>query len=212
MAMTAGLALVAMAVLAGFGYLGVVDALVTPGDASRTITELRASRELFTAAVIALWVVVALDVVVAWALYRVFRPVNRRVSRIAAWMRVVYAGAFAVAIGQLTAVLGMLDPAIAEAEPSVEALTAIETFHSIWDAGLAVFGLHLVLVGYLAFRSGFVPRWLAVLVGIAGIGYAFDSLTGAFAAAGSIPDVSPFTFLGELLIAFWLVILARRLR
>ena len=68
---TAGAGILLIAVLAGFGKFVAVDGLVTPGDAPRTATDILASEGLFRLGVAALSVVVALDVVVAWALCRV---------------------------------------------------------------------------------------------------------------------------------------------
>jgi hypothetical protein len=50
-----------------------------------------------------------LDVVVAWALYRVFASVDESVSRLAAWFRLAYAAVFMVAIARLLEVLRLLD-------------------------------------------------------------------------------------------------------
>lgn len=65
-------------------------------------------------------------------------------------------------------------------------------------------------VGYLAYRSGYVPKLLGVLVGISGFGYAFDSVV-AVLTAGSLPELSFVTWVGEFLLALWLVIRGRRL-
>ena len=164
-------------------------------------------QDLFRFGILSLFVVVVLDVVVACALYRVFKPVSERVSMLAAWFRIVYAGIFAVAITQLVAVLRLLDnaghlDAFRTAQMHAQALARINEFTDIWDAGLVLFGLHLLIVGYLAYRSSFVPKLLAVLLAIAGLGYLFDSLARA---AGSSLDVSMFTFIGEFLLALWLV-------
>jgi hypothetical protein len=190
-----------MSALAGFGYQVAVKGLVTQGSAAKTATDILAHQSLFRLGILSLVLVVALDVVVAWALYRVFEPVSRRISMLAAWLRVVYAGIFAVAITQLVEALRM-------AHAHGGALARINTFSDIWDAGLVLFGIYLLLIAYLAYRSSFVPNLLAVLLAIAGLGYLFDSVGRA---AGSSPDVSAFTFVGEFLLALWLVIRGRRI-
>jgi hypothetical protein len=55
-----------------------------------------------------------------------------------------------------------------------------------------------------------MPTWLGVLLAVAGVGYAFDSLAGVL-SNGSLPEVSGVTFIGEFLLALWLVIWGRRL-
>src|SRR5215207_10138066 len=86
---TAGVALLLMSVVAIFGKVVAVDGLVTEGDAARTTTDIMASQGLFRLGIASLVVVVALDVVVAWALYRVFSPVSRSLSMLAAALRLV---------------------------------------------------------------------------------------------------------------------------
>ena len=63
-------------------------------------------------------------------------------------------------------------------------------------AGLIVFGFHLVLVGYLAYRSGYVRMVLGVLLDIAGAGCMFDSVA-AMVIASALGSVASVTFLGE---------------
>ena len=210
---TAGAGLLLMSALAGFGYQVAVKGLVTHGNAAKTATDIMAHQSLFRFGILSLILVGALDVVVAWALYRVFKPVSERISMLAAWLRIVYAGIFAVAITQLVQALRLLDnahhlDAFRMAQAHAEALARINTFSDIWDAGLVLFGFHLLVIAYLAYRSSFVPKLLTVLLAIAGLGYLFDSFGRA---AGSSPDVSAFTFIGEFLLALWLVTRGRRI-
>ena len=86
----AGVALLLMSALAGFGYSFAINRLVTAGNAALTARHIMAHEGLFRFGIASLFLVVALDVVVAWGLYRVFR-VSKRISALAAWLRVVYA-------------------------------------------------------------------------------------------------------------------------
>ena len=207
---TAGVGILLIAVLAGFGKFVAVDGLVTPGDAARTATDILASEGLFRLGVAALSVVVALDVVVAWALYRVFSPVSTGISLLAAWFRLVYAGVLLVAVSHLIEVLRLLGDdqyraAFNTDQLQAQALSGIHSFGEVFGAGLLLFGLHLLVVGYLAYRSGYVPRVIGVLLAVAGLGYVVDSV-GAILFRGSWTDVSSFTFIGEFLLALWLVV------
>jgi hypothetical protein len=89
-------------------------------------------------------------------------------------------------------------------------MQGMTAFKDIWYVSQLLFGLHLLLIGYLAYRSGYIPRVLGVLLAIAGIGYATDSF-GAVLSTDTWTAVSAFTFLGEFLLALWLVIRARRI-
>jgi hypothetical protein len=89
-----------------------------------------------------------------------------------------------------------------------QALMRADAYHDIWMAGLVLFGVHLLLVGYLAFRSGYVPKILGVLIAVAGFGYVFDSV-GAVLSEHA-PVISTVTFLGEFLLGIWLLVRSRR--
>ncbi len=212
---TAGVALLLMSVVAIFGNVVAVDGLVTEGDGARTARDIMTSQGLFRLGIVSLIVVVALDVVVAWALYRVFSPVNASLSMLAAAFRLVYAGVLMVAIGQLLGVIRLLGDdrngaVLGIDQMQAQAMLGIAAFNDIWYVGQFLFGLHLLLIGYLAYRSSYVPRVLGVLLAIAGLGYATDSL-GAVLSLGSWTDISSFTFIGEFLLALWLVIRARHI-
>ena len=162
---------------------------------------------------LALYLVVVLDVVVAWALMRVFEPVSRSLSRLAAWFRVAYSAIFMVAISQLAGIPDLLGASGAGAftteQVQAQALLKVDAYHDIWFAGLILFAAHLVIVGYLAYRSGYVPKILGALVVVAGLGYAFDSIGTVLSA--SPPEISTVTFIGEFLLCLWLLIRGRRM-
>lgn len=209
----AGVALLLMSALAAFGIFVAVEGLVTQGNAAQTAADIVASAGLFRLGIVSLFVIIALDVVIAWALYRVFSPVSTSLSLLAAWLRVVYAGVFMIATTQLLGALRLLNDgdylAVFSADQlHAQALLQINAFTDIWQAGLFLFGLHLLVLAYLAYRSGYVPKLLGVLLGIAGIGYLFDSFA---AVLGMSTDVGAFTFVGEFLLALWLVIRGRRI-
>jgi hypothetical protein len=90
------------------------------------------------------------------------------------------------------------------------ALAKVDTFNDIWTAGLLLFGLHLLALGYLTYRSGQLPRLLGALLAIAGLGYAYDTFA-AVLSKGSPFAVSTITFVGEFVLAVWLVVRSRRL-
>jgi hypothetical protein len=90
-----------------------------------------------------------------------------------------------------------------------QALARIDAFGDVWNAALVLFGLHLLVLGYLAHRSRFVPRVIGVLLAVAGAGYVVDSVV-AVVAPHALPTLSTLTFLGEFLLALWLVTRGRR--
>lgn len=202
-ALVAGVALALMAVLGGFANFGALVPLITPGDAVQTAQNISGSPLLFLSGVASFVIVALLDILVAGALYTLFKPVSRRLSAAAAWMRTVYALLLMVAISQLVIGYSLLgDPEAA--------LPVLESFNTIWVISLGLFGISLLLVGYLAFRSGFIAKIFGILLAIAGVGYLADAIGMVF-----IPDFTAvfaqFMFVGEVAIIFWLLIKGRRL-
>lgn len=212
--LTAGVGILLIAVLAGFGNFVAIQGLVTQDDAAKTAQDVLGSESMVRVGIASLLLVVALDVVVAWALYRVFSRVSTSISMLAALFRLVYAGVFLVAISKLISALHLLNDSylsvFTPAQVHAEALSEINSYNDVWAASLVMFGFHLLLVGYLAYRSGYVPRLLGILLAVAGLGYLIDSF-GTVLSHGSWTEISSFTFIGEFLLALWLVIWGRRL-
>ena len=214
-AVTAGIALLLMSVLAGLAKFVALDGLVTPGDAARTAADIAASGGVFRLGVLALVAVIALDVVVAWGLYRVFSPVDRHLSLLAAAFRLVFAAVFLAAVGHLLGALRLLGDNAYLSEFSADqlhaqALLSVTAFNDLWVVALGLFGVHLLLIGYLAYRSGYVPRLLGVLLVASGLGYMIDSV-GTVLSPGAWTSIGAFTFIGEFVLALWLVIRGPRL-
>ncbi len=212
-ALVAGAGLLLLAALAGVVNFLVIDGLVTEGDATRTAADVLASEGLFRLGIAALVVVVILDIIVAWALMAFFAPVDQGLSRLAAWFRLGYAAIFAVAISQLAGVPHLLSEdqyltTFSVEQRRTQALVEVHAFQDIWHVGLALFGIHLILIGYLAYRSGYVPQILGVLLVVAGSGYLFDTFGWLLVADYSL-NIAAFTFIGEAALMLWLLIKGR---
>ena len=75
--------------------------------------------------------------------------------------------------------------------------------------GMVFFGLHLGVLGYLVYRSGFLPRILGILMVVSALGYLADSFTGFLVP--QYPDtlamvVVVTALVGELPLTVWLLI------
>jgi hypothetical protein len=210
-ALVAAIGLLFMALLAPFAQFGVLASLIVPTDAMATTNNIAASMGLFGAAIAAFLVVAILDLVVAWGMYVLLRPVNERAALMVAWLRVVYAAVFVYALLNLFDVAQLLNGASAATLQSdqlhTQVATSITAFRNGWDLALAIFGLHLVGLGGLLFRSVDFPRFLGALVVVAGTGYLADSF-GRILVPGYTLTISTFTFVGEALLIVWLFKLA----
>jgi hypothetical protein len=211
-ALTAAIGLLLIALLAPFALFGVLQNLVVPADAAATVNNIIASEGLFRSGIAAFLIVIMLDVVVAWALYVLLRPVNAALALLTAWLRLAFAAVFASALVNLLDVAQLLGSAeISTLQPEqllAQIMSSIASFDNGWIAiASAIFGLHLLGLGVLLFRSAHFPRFLGVLVVVAGGGYLVDSFTRIL-----VPDFaftfSLFTFVGEALLIVWLFLRA----
>lgn len=208
-AIVAGLGLLLMAILAPIANFGVLEKLIIPGDATTTANNIMASPELFRIGIFVFLIVAILDVVVAWALYILLKPVNKSLTLLAAWFRVVYAAIFVSALSHLLIVLQLLNGSeflkvFETNQLHAQVMLSLTAFTDGWNIGLALFGLHLLVLGYLVFKSGYIPKILGILVIIAGLGYTIDNF-GKILSTNYNVSLTTFTFIGEVLLIFWLL-------
>jgi len=210
-ALLAGCGLLVMtifAILAGFFIFG---KYVVPGNGATTVHNIMANMLLFRAGIYSYIIVIACDVLVAWALYAFLKPVNKSLSLLAALFRLVYATIFGTALANYLDVLHLLSRSdylavFTPEQVQVKIMLSVESFNAGWTIGFVFFSLHLLLLGYLVFRleGSIVTRILGILLIIAGAGYLLDH-------SGKIlwPDfnwaISMLSGWGELVFMFWLL-------
>lgn len=216
------------AIIAGFGYLiifllgisanfFVLQNLIVPEDAAATVNNIMSNEWQFRLGILGFIVMVIFDVVVAWALYVLLKPVNRSLSLLAAWFRLVNATIFGIALYNLFSVLQLLGSAnylmaFETGQLQVQVMLFFNAFNYTWLIGLIFFGIHLFILGYLILMSGYIPRILGVLLMIAALGYLIDSFANfllpsytdyeiIFMLIVVIPGV-----IGELSLTLWLLL------
>lgn len=180
------------AVIAGAGYailfaLGIFanffvrEGIVVTGDAQATAANIAESEGLFRAGMLSFLIIFLLDIIVAWALYIVFRPASRDLSLVAAWSRLVYTVFLGVALIYFFQALQFLNGAdflssFDTEQLNAQGLVALDTFNSTWLVGLTAFGLHLGFLGYLVLKSRYAPRPLGYVLIAAGAAYVIDTI------------------------------------
>ena len=212
----AGFGLLLMAILAIFSNFFVIESLIIPGDATTTANNIIANELLFRSGMASFIIVLILDVLVAWALYVLLKPVNKNLALLAAWFRLIYTAIFGVALYNFLSVLQLLSGAdyltVFETDQlHAQVMLFINAFNNGWLIGLVFFGFHLFVVGYLIFKSGFMPRILGILLIMSSMGYLIDNFAKLllsnyteyetiFLLIVAVPGV-----IGELSLAIWLL-------
>lgn len=204
----------AIFVLAIFANFLALSPVIQPGDAAATATALQDSETSFRLGAVAFVGIFIVDVLVAWALWVLFRPVHHDLSLLSAWFRLTYTVVLGAALGFLYAAIWLASTPDALGEANDEAvLLALQTFDFTWVAGLAAFGGHLVVLGLLLLKAS-GPRWIAWLLLAAGAAYAVDTVAhllltdyeasaDLFLAIVAVPSV-----IGEMSFTVWLLLVA----
>lgn len=189
--------------------------LVVPGDAAATADNIRAQETLFRWGLAGEATIVLVEVALAGVLYALLRPVSRSVSLAGALARVaeavvMAAGCLVTGVFTMVAVGGSGSLAAFDADQR-DALAlffqeANEHIVLVWGF---FFALSLLLTGWLVHRSGFLPRFIGILLALAGVGYLVQSF-GTFLAPG-LADTWELVVLvlavpGELVFALWLLV------
>jgi hypothetical protein len=215
-ALIAGLALITMAIAAPIAELFAYPKLVNPWNVSETIKNILANQTLFRACILCYLLTFMCDILAAWALYILLKPVNGNLSILSALFRIVYAVIAIVALSNLVTVLKILNNPdyIKTFQPNqltMQINLTLNAFKNGWNFGIIFFGIHLEILGYLVFRSKYIPKIMGILLIIAGLGYLTNALK-PFVFPDITLDFAKFTFYGELIFMLWLLIKGSRMK
>lgn len=191
-----------------FGFFYVPSALVVPGDAATTSRNIMASEWLFRSGTVSWLLAHIIFIFLVLVLYRLLRPVNKDHAVLMVVLALLSIPiVFLNEVNQL-AVLHLLRSANDGTLTATQLHAQVMLFLDMRQSGILVaqvfYGLWLLPLGALVFKSGFLPRLLGVLLMIAAAGYVIDS--GTQLLFPGLATISQFTFIGELLFAFWLLV------
>jgi hypothetical protein len=160
--------------------------------------------------------VLVIDLVVGWALFVALQPAGASLSLLMLIFRMAYTVAH---VGVVLSLLSALSFATAPAWAApLGAGTPALAYHFFASHGLGFtvtlifFGVHLLLLGTLIARSGYMPRAIGGLASLAGLAYVGDGfgtiLLGSYGEhAGAVSAVVVLTALvGEGALMLWLMI------
>lgn len=213
-ALIAGLGLLVMTICAPLAHFYFMAQSIVLDDGAATTTNLQTNGYPYLTGIVLLFVTYVMDVIVAWALYWYLRPGQAALALLVAWARLVYT---ALAFVGLAASLGAYDLATAELTSDVlsgtvlqsEVMVRILTARTIEALALCFFGVHLWLLSALIWRSVRVPRWLSIVVALAGSSYLVAFFAKYFAPGLDLGWVLILA-IGELVFMLWLLLFGWR--
>ncbi|MGA8574077.1 MAG: DUF4386 domain-containing protein [Candidatus Cybelea sp.] len=211
-ARTGGVLYLAIFVLSALS-MWLQSALVVSNDPAATAHNILASQTQWRISSVAELIMFGCDVPLAAILFVLLRPVSEGLALASALFRfaeaVIGSAAVLLHVAPLAllsgaAYLGALDPRQLQAS----ALFSIHLYNYAFGIALIPFGVHCAILGYLIFRSTYLPKTLGVLLALAGVCYVANSF--ALIAAPSVANVTFLAMLvtglpAELGLCIWLL-------
>jgi hypothetical protein len=192
----------------GIGEFYAPSTLVVPGNASATAHNLIASALLYRLGFVAYLIEAFTDVALAFLLYVLLRPVHANLAFLAVLFRLMATATFA--FGELfyfapSLILGG-DGYLKTFSPEQLQTLALLSFN-VYAAASYLFTVHYgvasILLGYLLWRSGYLPRVLGALWVLGGLGFVASNVVWVFASASLllVPQV-----LASVSLGLWLLV------
>ena len=215
----AGLLYLIVVVTGFFSILYVPSQVTVQGDASATVSNILASKQLFRVGIVAGLICYTTFLLLPFALYKLLSKVGKGVA--------VLMVAFAVASVPISFVnlLNKLDVLSLLSEANYLQAFTTEQLHArvmlsldAYVNGILVseifWGLWLLPFGYLVFKSGFLPKILGILLMMGCFGYLINffgqALSPGYAETGIATFVSLPSALGEVGTCLWLLLVGIR--
>lgn len=219
---TSGASPRSLARIAGFLYLLIIVAgavgyathstLFVWNDPAATADNILESEPSWRLSLGAMLVMLVCDVALAVLFYVLFEPVNRTLSLIGFAFRLVLVPIIGVAVLARYAPLLFLKDAASAAfsADQVQALGlfSLKLFEQGFNVALVFFGFHCLAIGWLIFRSTFLPRFLGVLLIVAGLIYLFSTWVYlVFPAVALSFDIQLLSYGAEIVLCLWLLVM-----
>ncbi|MCB0493646.1 MAG: DUF4386 domain-containing protein [Cyclobacteriaceae bacterium] len=200
--------------LLGFFSIGYAPTvLFVPGDALANAQSILNHQGLFRITLFSDILIIIIEMVLTVMLYHMFKAVNNTVAKVALYSRLAMSFIMAINLINYLIPLHLLNGAnyVKDMEHAQSLALLFLDAHQdgvlIW--GL-FFGLHLTALGYMVYRSGYVPKVLGVLLLLGSFGYTIESVS-----TFTLPDslllsylsmgLLGFAVIGELSFAIWLM-------
>jgi len=201
-------------VLGIFGEVFVRDRIFVSGDAAATAANLRAMERLWRVGIATEVVLLLCATALTLIFFVLLEPVSRNLALLAVFFNLVSVSIEATAALDLVRALFPLgDAAYLKALPAEErdamASLAIRSHAHGFGVALIFFGCVCLVLGYLIFRSGYLPKLVGVLMQIAGLSYLTDSFALILApgfASRIFPAILVPAFVGEASFCLWLLV------
>ena len=198
-------------VAGGFGEAYVPSKLIMSADASATAQNIRAFDSLFRMGFASYLVEAVCDVALSLILYVLLRPVRKDLALLTSFFGLVGTAVFAVSEFFYLAPSLILGGAgylktFAPDQLNTLALLSLKMFAYGGMMFTVFYGVAWVLRGYLIFRSGYLPKFLGVLMTLGGLGFIARNFLLVLAPAYASGSLLLLMVPGGLSLSVWLLV------
>ncbi|HEX3067242.1 MAG TPA: DUF4386 domain-containing protein [Thermoanaerobaculia bacterium] len=182
---------------------------VIKGDAATTAANMMAHEPMFRLAFAGDLLVVAIYILFTALMYDLMKPVSRNISMLAAFFSLMGCAtqAFACLFELAPLIVLTPDPYLGTFNPAQLhslAYLSLKLYAATYGISLVFFGFYNLTIGYLVYKSTFLPRILGVLMAIScavGMTFLWPPFATQYFRYLLILDV------GELLLVLWLLVM-----
>ena len=189
------------------------DRFMVLGDAAATASKIMASGWLFRLSFVGDLISAVFFLLAAWALYVLLKPVNKDLASLFLLLNLGGVAVYSINLLNQFAALLLLSGAdylkVFQADQlQVLALFFLTLHHNGYWIAQIFFGAWLFPLGYLVFKSGFLPRILGIVMMIHCVGWLMTFLQFfLFPGFGVITYLTyPLGFISEFGLSLWLLI------
>ena len=207
----AGVLLLVSLVGGGFGEAYAPAQLIVAGNASATAHNVIASDLLFRLGFLGYLSEAVCDVALAFLLYVLLRSVHANLAFLAVLFRLMATATFA--FGELfyfapSLILGgdAYLKTFSSDQRNALALLSFNVYGFAGGMSQVFYGIASIVLGYLMFRSGYLPRVLGALLAIGGLGFVASTVALVLAPTYASSVLLLPTILAMLALALWLLV------
>ena len=206
-----GFAYLIIIVAGAFGEMYVRSRIIVSGDATTTASNILSDSLLWRIGIAGDLLMHVCDVIVMMCLYVLLKPVNKNLALLAVLFNLIQTSVLVANKLNLLVPLFLLSNAdyLKAFDPhQLQSLSYLFLkAHGLgFGVGLIFFGFECLILGYLIFRSGFLPKVIGVLIQIAGLCYLMNSFAMIIAPKFSNFSLLIPAFIGEFSFCLWLII------
>jgi hypothetical protein len=207
----AGVAMLLSIIFGALGEAYLPGRIIVSGDAAATAANIVAHPTLFRLTFASYLVEGVCDVLLTVVFYILLKPVDRNVALISAFFGIVSMVTFAVAESAFFASSLIVRDAggmglFTAEQRNALAYLSLRISTMIAALFLIFYGTATLLRGWLMARSGYIPKWIGVLMMIGGAGFILRTTTYILAPSLSSPILLVPMALGGIPLTLWLLI------